>query len=636
MGWQDDPISRAPAATTPPGRPPPAEWWQNDPTTGAAVTQSRGHGPIGKRYRTQQERLRSFLKKRVRQNVEVIEGLPNAATRAVVQGVGGTTLLPFDVVTQGSNFIRGGGFSGYENPWDALNPWAPDWRPTTNAPMLELPGHTLNRLLDKYTTPPESGWGRAAEFVSSSLLGGKTLPKVRSSVPTAPNPRMPSAVPEEIIAEGVKHDVPVFADDVLESPFAKRIGVTAEAMGPFGTGSGRAAQHELAKEAARRATESRAVAGVDDLTVEVQKGLKRKLEALKRVKNQLYERAAARLDPVGTVGVGGFNRRFAEIRNEIDRLGPTITNPDLVKMLRELYTGKPRGNFSTMMALSDELGARITGYYKGQNATIGKRGVGYLIDLKKALDKDIAAFADEFGGPEGSRAFKQADEFYKKHLAPYKEPGFRDLVRTGEPEKAWKYLTGQGAIPSRSQRMFNALDEKGRATVRYGLLKEAYTNALGPKGQFSPAKFATYIDEHDAAVQQFFKGAELKEIQGFKNLMRHVDRAGSYAENPPTGQRLFLPLLFGSGYYSVKLPALGVGAGLGVRILFQTERGRDLLLQMAKAKPGSREAGSLSNTVARYLTSTMTQAKQTGHPDREDINAMMEEAVTMGDYERGE
>jgi hypothetical protein len=118
--------------------------------------------------------------------------------------------------------------------------------------------------------------------------------------------------------------------------------------------------------------------------------------------------------------------------------------------------------------------------------------------------------------------------------------------------------------------------------------------------------------------------------------MRHVDRAGSYAENPPTGQRLFLPLLFGSGYYSVKLPALGVGAGLGVRILFQTERGRDLLLQMAKAKPGSREAGSLSNTVARYLTSTMTQAKQTGHPDREDINAMMEEAVTMGDYERGE
>jgi hypothetical protein len=633
MGWQDDPVSGS--AALPPGRPAPSEWWRNDPSTGAAVTQSTGHGPIGQRYRTQQERLRSFLKKRVRQNVEVVEGLPNAAVRAAVQGVGGTTLLPFDVVTQGSNFIRGGGFSGYENPWDALNPWAPDWRPTTNAYMHELPGQTLNRLLDQYTTPPESGPGRIAEFISSSLIGGKVLPKVRSTTPTAPNPRSPSTLPAEIIAEGAAHDVPVYADDVLNNAFLKRAGVTAEMMGPFGTGSGRAAQHELAKEAARRAAVSRAVPGVDDVTVEVQKGLRRKLAALKQVKNQLYERAAAALDPAGYVGTPRFHQAFYTIRSELEKLG-TAANKEAKQMIKDLYGNGPTGNFSTMSAMSDELGSRISMYYKGQNATIGKRGVGYLIQLKKALDEDIASFADEFGGPEGSRAFKQADAFYKKHLAPYKEPGFRDLVRTGEPEKAWKYLTGQGTIPSRSQRMFNALDEKGRATVRAGLLQEAYTNALSPKGQFSPAKFASYLEDHDAAVQQFFKGAELKEIQGFKNLMRHVDRSGAYAENPPTGQRLFLPMLFGSGYYSVSLPAIGVGTALGVRILFQTERGRDLLIQLSKAKPGSREAGSISNSVARYLSSAMTQAKQTGHPNREDINATMEEAVTLGDYERGE
>jgi hypothetical protein len=633
MGWKDAPLLDPEAL-------PPGMAWRGAPETdeeGNELVRPKGHGPIGQRYRTPGERLSSFGKKVGRGSVETVKGLPNAAVRAAVQGIGGTLLLPYDVETQASNFIRGGGFSGYESPWDFLNPFAPDWRPTTDAYMHELPGHTLNRLLDQYTTPPETGWDRAAEFVSSSLVGGKVLPKVRSATPTAPNPRGPSAIPQEIISEGVKHDVPVYADDVLNSPFAKRIGVTAESMGPFGTGAGRQAQHDLAKEAARRAAASRAVAGADDITVEVQKSMRRKLAALKQVKNQLYERAAAALDPIGHVGTPRFTQAFYAVRKDLDNLGPAA-NKEAKQLIKELYGEGPKGipgNFSTMSAMSDELGSRISMYYKGQNATIGKRGVGYLVKLKQALDEDIAAFANEMGGPEGSRAYKQADEFYKKHLAPFKEPGFRDLVRTGEPEKAWRYLTGQGTIPSRSQRMFNALDERGRATVRAGLIGEAYKNALSPKGQFSPAKFATYMDEHEAAVQQFFKGAELKEIQGFKNLMRHIDRAGAYAENPPTGQRLLLPLLFGSGYYSVSLPALAVGSGLSVRVLFQTERGRDLLLQLSRAKPGSREAGALSNSVARYLTSAVNQAKQTGHPDREDINAMMEEAVTLGDYDSG-
>jgi hypothetical protein len=635
MGWKDDPVEGASATALTPG-----PGWTLDPVTmyehEELVKPPRGHGPIGKRPRTFRQKAVRAVKNADKVAKETLLGIPNAARRSALGAVGDITMFPFDVITSGSNFIRGGGFSGYESAWDALNPMA-EWRPTTTAPMLELPSDTFEReILNKVTTPSPSGPAQVAEWINRALISGKITPKIRSGTPTAPNPKGLSSIPEEIIAEGRKHDVPVYADDVIRSPFLKRIGVTAESMGEFGTGAGRRIQHDLADLAARRVTESRSVDGVDDLSVEVQKGLRRKLQALKRVKEQLYKRASERLDPVGTVGVGGFNRRFAEIRNEIDRLGPTVTNPDLRKMLDELYTGKPRGNFSTMMALSDELGSRISGYYKGQNATIGKRGVGYLRDLKDQLDQDIAAFADEFGGPEGSRAFKQADEFYKKHLVPFKEPGFRDLVRTGEPEKAWKYLTGQGTIPSRSQRMFNSLDEKGRATVRYGLLKEAYTNARSPQGNFSPAKFATYLDENEAAVKQFFKGAELAEIQGFKNLMRQVERAGAYAENPPTGQRLLLPLLFGSGMYSVKVPAMAVSAGLGTRILFQTDRGRDLLVQLAKAKPGSREAYATANSVARYLTSAVRERAQMGHPDTADINETIEEAATLGGYDGGQ
>jgi hypothetical protein len=633
VGWEDAPLveDEAPA-------------WEKAPLLGDTIPrpagepsiEPKGHGPIylPARNRTPAKRFKRFLKKRVRQNVDLLNEMPSAAARPVVQGVGGTLLMPFDAVTGVSNFIRGGGMSGYSHPLQMLNPFS-EWRPTTDAYQHEMPSATLQRLLDKHTTPPPPGPGQLAETVSSILVGGKTLPKIRSTTPVAPNPRMPSLTPQEIISEGMKHDVPVYADDVLQSPFAKRIGVTAESMGEFGTGAGRRAQHDLAKEAARRVAMSRAVPEVDDFAVETQKGLRRKLSVLKEHKNRLYQAAAEALDPAGYVGTPRFHKAFYEVRDELKRLGPAA-NKEAKQMILDLYGKGPTGNFSTMSAMSDELGARISMAYKGQGAAIGKRGIQYLTRLKQSLDEDIAAFADEMGGPEGSKAFKRADEFYRKHLAPFKEPGFRDLVRTGEPEKAWKYLTGQGTLPSRSQRMFNALDSKGRATVRYGLLKEAYSNALSPQGNFSPAKFATYLDENEAAVKQFFKGAELKEIQGFKNLMRHVERAGSYAENPPTGQRLLLPLLFGSGMYSVKVPAMAVGAGLGTRILFQTDRGRDLLLQLSKAKPGSREAYATANSVARYLTSAVRQKQMTDHPNMEDINTTIEETVTLGDYDGGQ
>jgi hypothetical protein len=88
--------------------------------------------------------------------------------------------------------------------------------------------------------------------------------------------------------------------------------------------------------------------------------------------------------------------------------------------------------------------------------------------------------------------------------------------------------------------------------------------------------------------------------------------------------------------YSVKVPAMAVGAGLGTRILFQTDRGRDLLLQLSKARPGSREADATANSVARYLTSAVRQKQMTDHPNMEDINTTIEETVTLGDYDGGQ
>jgi hypothetical protein len=594
-----------------------------------------GHGPLGRPYRTTAQKAKSALKKANREAGEfLLTDLPNAARRSVMKGVGEATLYPYDLIYSGRNFIAGGGFSGYESPWDALNPWS-EWRPTTTAPMLELPSATYERdILNKYTTPPPEGPGRIAEWVNSALISGKMTPKIRSSTPTAPNPRLPSGAPQEIIEEGVKHDVPVFYDDVVDAPFSRRASKLAEYLGRFGTGQGRQVQHDLAKEAARRAAASRAPEGVkdfDSIAETLQGSLRRKYRALKKYKTQLYTRAATALDPHGFVPTPTLNKVYFDLEKEMGRLG-MAKDRAAASALDQIYYAGPAGNFTQMSKLSDELGARISRYYKGENTTLGSDGVQYMQKMKEALDRDIGAFAQRTS-PEGHAFYQRADDFYKKHIVPYRQPGFRDLVKTGEPEKAWQYLIAQGTLPSRAKRLYNSLDDKGRATVRYGLVMDAYQKALSDKGVFSPARFSSYLANHEPAVRQFFSGAEQKEILGFKKLMRAVERAGQYAEDPPTGQRYILPALFGSGAaYGVEYPAMAITAGLSLRALFQTQRGRDLMVKFSESTGGRSNEETL-NDIARYLTNAVARAQQSGHPDKYDVNAAIEEAVTFGEYD---
>jgi hypothetical protein len=157
--------------------------------------------------------------------------------------------------------------------------------------------------------------------------------------------------------------------------------------------------------------------------------------------------------------------------------------------------------------------------------------------------------------------------------------------------------------------MFNGLDRKGRQAVKYGLLKEAREAATGPKGDFSPARFSKYLEDHEEAVGTFFKGDERRDIDGFKNLMRHIERAGQYAENPPTGNRLVPFLLGGATVLEPSAAATVAGTGLAVRGSFQTEAGRSFLMAAAGMKPGSPEMARLIETMTRYAGAASVAAQ---------------------------
>lgn len=521
-----------------------------------------------------------------------VMGLIGRGNRVASKALAGTVALPADAAIGTYNYAK-----------------------DTN---IEHPSASFNRLLDKYVAPPpETGLGKFNEDLLAGVLGGK-LPSWVPAPPPGPArapPRLaaPPVPAERIIATGVKHDVPVYFDDVTNSALAKKVGVAAESLGSMGTGAGRAAQNVAASDAARRLAAEARPGAVDDVAAGVQSGLKRQLAIFRKEKDRLYKIAADRLEPAGRMATPQFT---AKLHDALDRQGKRaamgINNEELMNSLETWKKLGRAGTFSETAELRSSVDDAIDNYFRGRDSTIGKRGVKELISLRDALDSDLESFANHVGG-DAAKAWREADNFYKTNLVPFKVRGFKDLVKNDEPEKAWTYLLAQSGLGSRATRMYNALDDEGRQTVRYGLVKDAYDGALNESGIFSPAKFAGYMERNKKVVDQFFKGKELDEINGFTQLMRHIERAGKYAENPPTGNRLILPTLFGAGAIGGsgwKGVAATVGtAGVSTRLLFQTKTGRDLLLNMSRQKMGSPGADMTANRIARYLTSAAAQAE---------------------------
>jgi hypothetical protein len=551
----------------------------------------------------QEKGLLDRLKREIGEAGIDLKNLGSAAVRPIYQAAT-TTLLPFDVAHSAERFIREGDYS----PTAARKAFV--WGPVDQS----TPSMQAQAWLDAHTTPPTDTMGRVSEAISSGLVGARVpgMPRV------APGPMAPPSA-DAVIAAGKKHNVPVYFDDVTKSAFAKKLGVGAENVPLVGTSAGRARQGEAAKEAAKTVAARFAEDVADDVPTVMQKGLEDQLNVFRGEAGKRYTHAAQLLDQAAEVVP--TPRFVLAIRRELlnqKNLG-SAANKDVVALLQK-YQQAPEGNFTLARQLRSQLKGEIREFYRGgENKAIGEQGVERLREMREALEADMEDFATQAGGA-AHEAWKNADEFYKTNLLPFKERGFAELVKTAEPEKAWRYLMTQGGIESRVERMYNGLNDSGRAAVRSGVVADAMEHALGPKGTFSPAKFAKYMEDHRPVIDKFFHGADKEEINGFTNLMRHVERAGQYMENPPTGQRLIGAMMIGSTALSLKPLLIGAGAAGGTRVLFQTQRGRDLLLAASRLKPGSPGMNIMGNRIGRLMVSgaaTSYRQNRTEEPTEE-------------------
>lgn len=431
---------------------------------------------------------------------------------------------------------------------------------------------------------------------------------------------------DAVIAAGKQWKVPVFASDASQNIALKRAAEGFEEVPLLGMRGDRAGQMYAAKDAAEKLTDDAAgmlantkfeslaqvkqvakgktprAAAAQRLLEEVntagddwQQILKTsgnlKLFRNKLIADEKYNKVSQVADKFGDVArpntTKALDNALADVQDSILPDSPLIGKLGTIKE----NLASREFNYSQMRKARADIGDLISDFYTGSNAAVGSKGVGALQGLKNAIEDDMNAFASK-NGRELSAAWRDADKFYRTNIVPAKDRTLAQALTKADPDEIYGKFIQRGDKVGRPQRFYNALDDKGRAAVRYGIVKNAYEKAFdGDRNLFSPAKFATAIKDTKGASGVFFKGAAKQELDGFANLMRHVERSRQAIDKPMTGVQN-IPYLIGGGALGAAFLAPGATAAVaGSTVVFKklltTDSGRRFLLASSKLKPGS-------------------------------------------------
>lgn len=433
----------------------------------------------------------------------------------------------------------------------------------------------------------DDGESRISNAVTGAAMGGLAggLVRAASSGGTRlANAAMGRMRPEAQAVEslGKQFGVPILAPDAAQSPMLAKAATIAEDIPFSGIAKARIQQSKAAEDAAESLA-GRLAPQIDDVGREIQGSLTRRTEALQKAAGVRYDRVAKAADPLGPVPLTNLRATAKQLLDDAKQdIDP---NAGLIARLENIANANTAPNFSKARQYRSGIGDEI----RKLETSMDLKAARPLQQLKGALEQDMNQFANNAGG-EVSARWKSADRFFRERVVPQRESDIARAMRNKNPDEVFKqFIRSSGQ--DRAQRLYNALDGKGRDAVKAGILQQALDKATleGSKGvAFSPAKFAQELERVQGGVGVFFRGADRREIDGFTKLMRHVERAGQVAENPPTGNRLVLPFILGDTLaLGGGMTAGAAGSSLLTRALFTTQAGKRLLLAADRFSTGS-------------------------------------------------
>lgn len=431
----------------------------------------------------------------------------------------------------------------------------------------------------------------------------------------------------EVLDQGVKHGVRVSAGDAGQGAITRRNESLLEQVPVVGMSGFRKTQHEEAKAAANKIVESlrQKMTEVDYKSLDkIQKAAgngdknairimgvvngagddsSKVLQAAAEIKNWRGQQVASQMyDRVGKLAGNSTvapNKTIRVIDDVIASDSKVVPNKELLGEISNIKSklSDPNidTNFREMRAARSRLGELIDEWGRQGKSTSA------LTKIRTAIDDDIRAFANNSGKPALVAEYKRADAFYK-NLQTSKDKTLANAMSSNKPDEIFDTFikVGKG---DRAANFYQNLDPKGQAALRYEMANRALNKATNDsKDTFSPAKFALEFERMGEPYGKIFTGADKAQMDGFVKLMRHVERAGQYAENPPTGNRLVGMAIGGTAVANAPLAIKVASVSAMAKILFTTNAGKRILLASKELPPNSPKFANLLKMAQQLST----------------------------------
>lgn len=460
-------------------------------------------------------------------------------------------------------------------------------------------------------------------------VGGVVAKKAGDVVTKAVNIKQGRMVPaaQEIDELSKKFNVKTSVGDIGRNPIVQKTEVAMEQIPIVGTSKFRQTQHGQAKTAATQVVDAlksklddvdykaipkiQAAASAGDKNAIRIMGIVngagddtgKILQAAAEVKNWRGQRVASQMyEQVGRLAGSGTvapNKTVQAIDNVIAADSKVTPNKELLgeisSIRKNLLDPNINTNFKEMRAAQSRLGELVDEWGRQGKSTSG------LTQIRTAIDDDILDFAQSSGNTKLLSELKRANALYGQ-LQGGKDKAFASSLRSDKPDETFNQFmkVGKG---DKAANFYKNLDPKGQAALRYQMAQNALDKATNEStGSFSPAKFALEFERMSAPYGNIFKGADKAQMDGFVKLMRHVERAGQYMENPPTGNRLVGVLMGGAAVMEPTAMATTGGIAGTLKLLFTTEAGKRILLAARDVPPNSPQMANLLMQAQKLAT----------------------------------
>lgn len=330
----------------------------------------------------------------------------------------------------------------------------------------------------------------------------------------------------------------------------------------------------------------------------------------KQIAKNLYGKVAKEVEKTGNDIVDVSNTRAA-LTKVLDEQNSSISPNKVVvrevsEMLENLDDVARPLTFKNIRELRSKLG-NLADEYGNPTGKADNFASSVFSNARQAVTKDLDNFATTSGG-KVKEAYNKADKFYAKAIANT-DKSIESAIKTNKPDEIYDKFSKAGKGDN-AQILVSSLDPKGRDALRLRMAEKAMDKAWHETSEsFSPAQFAREFEQLSEPYSKFFTGEAKKEMDGFVKLMRHVERAGSFRMNPPTGVRATDIGIAATAIASPTTAATGAGVAFIAKTLFTTKAGKNLLLAASELPPTQKAAFDNIMKIATKLASSSGSKK---------------------------